>query len=219
MMYSALNVRPYLRPEAKESSYWFTAIGYLNVILPTFIPDSACNDCLEKVFWHRAREAKKQITKVAKHPLLVSRTHAMANERGARARVWAREDDEKDAGIWCPPGPPTPPQSSPASKSAFDVEDPKAWELPRAPSTALVGLSMLGNLDGMYNHASYPSLQLHTLTTGSRQRPGASLLFGYTFKGRLWVSLGYDELGFKEDVDGIGEWWKCLLEGVEEFLG
>lgn len=226
MMYSALNVRPYLRPEVREdkqSSYWFTAIGYLNVILPAFLPPSACSDCVEKVFWHRAREAKKQITKAAKHPLLVSRTHAMASERGARARVWAREDDEKDAGIWVPPAPPTPPSScasttSLAAKLEVEAEEEKPWTLPRAPSTALVGLSMLGNLDAMYSHASYPALNLHTLTTGSRQRPGASLLFGYTFKGRLWVSLGYDELGFKEDVDGIGEWWRCFLQGVEEFL-
>lgn len=226
MMYSALNVRPYLRPEftAKDAanSYWFTAIGYLNVILPTFLPKDASEESVEKVFWHRAQEAKTQITKAAKHPLLVSRTHAMAEERGARARVWAREDDEKEAGIFKAPVslPPTPPSSAPSSITAFNLkeEQKKPWVLPKAPSTALIGLSMLGNLDAMYSHASYPSINLHTLTTGSRQRNGASLLFGYTFKGKLWVSLGYDELGYEEGVDGIGEWWRVFLEGVDEFL-
>ena len=230
MMYSALNVRPYLGPEfsakdaANANSYWFTAIGYLNVILPAFLPKDPCDECVEKAFWHRARDAKTQITKAAKHPLLVSRTHAMAEERGARSRVWAREDDEKDAGIFKAPVslPPTPPSSAPSSASAsttsFNLKEEKPWVLPKAPSTALIGLSMLGNLDGMYSHVSYPSINLHTLTTGSRQRKGASLLFGYTFKGKLWVSLGYDELGYEDGVDGIGEWWRVFLEGVDEFL-
>ena len=44
----------------------------------------------------------------------------------------------------------------------------------------------------MYTHSAYSPLTLHTLTTGSRQRAGALLLFGYTFAGRLWVSLGWD---------------------------
>ena len=63
---------------------------------------------------------------------------------------------------------------------------------PKPPSKALIGLSLLGNLDAMYTHSAYSPLTLHTLTTGSRQRAGALLLFGYTFAGRLWVSLGWD---------------------------
>ena len=44
-----------------------------------------------------------------------------------------------------------------------------------------MGVSMLGNLDGMYKHAAYPDITLKSLTTGSRQRPGGLLLFAYTF--------------------------------------
>lgn len=226
MMYSALNVRPYVRPEVREdknASYWSTAIGYFNVVLPAFLPTAACSNCLADVFWHRAREAKRQITKATKHPLLVSRTRAMAAERAARARAWAREDDEKDAGSCTPPAPRTAPSSCISSTSFASAEvepedEKKLCYLPPAPSTALIGLSMLGNLDTIFAHASYPALNLHTLTPGNRQRPGASLLYGHTFKGRLVIALEYDELGFMREADGIAEWWRCFVEGVEEFL-
>jgi len=54
------------------------------------------------------------------------------------------------------------------------------------------------------------------LTTGSRQRPGALLLFAYTFAGRLWVSLGYDENGFEPGA--IERWRTALVGGVDELL-
>ncbi|EJC98718.1 uncharacterized protein FOMMEDRAFT_143112 [Fomitiporia mediterranea MF3/22] len=215
MMYTALNIRPYLLASATANrSYWFTAIGYLNVVLPSFLPASTSDfEALKRTFWLRARSAKKQISQGAKNPLLVSRTHEMARVRGERARKWAREDDEKDAGIWTPPASARP---TPAAPIAETESSKKPWTLPPAPSTALIGLSMLGNLDGMYAHADYPSLVLHTLTTGSRQRNGAALLFGYTFAGKLWLSLGYDEEGF---ADGAMErWWAEVLRGVDEFL-
>lgn len=59
-------------------------------------------------------------------------------------------------------------------------------------------------------------MSLHTLTTGSRQRAGAMLVFGYTFAGRLWLSLGYDENGFADGV--VERWWAEVLKGVDEFL-
>jgi hypothetical protein len=200
MMYSALNLRPYLTADELNDSYWFIAISYFNVILPGFLPSSD----LAKTFWHRARSAKEQSTKVAKHPMVVSRSREMAKERGERARRWAKEDDDRERGIMTsdPPATATPPvQTNSVSKP---------------PSTALIGLSLLGNLDGIYKHAAFPQVKLHTLTTGSRQRSGAMLLFGYTFVGKLWVSLGYDENGFEEGV--VDKFWKNVLSLIEELL-
>lgn len=55
-----------------------------------------------------------------------------------------------------------------------------------------------------------------SLTTGSRQRSGALLLFAYTFAGKLWLSLGYDAHGFQPgSIEGF---WAALLSGVDEFL-
>lgn len=236
-MYSALNLRPYLLPAANapENSYWFVAVGYFNVVLPAFLPSpspsandveepmsSSSQSIVHKTFWHRARVAKKQSTLAGKHPLLVSRTREMALLRGKRARTWAQEDDEKAAGVWVPPAPksstlPTPPTSASSLPGTHDQDTADApWKLPPAPSAALVGLSLLGNLDGMYKHAHYPAMSLHTLTTGSRQRAGAMLMFGYTFAGRLWLSLGYDENGFADGV--VERWWTEFLKGVDEFL-
>ncbi|KAG9050979.1 hypothetical protein FS837_000643 [Tulasnella sp. UAMH 9824] len=207
MMYSALNLRPYLRP--CDSSYWFVSVGFFNVVLPSFLPspksredETMDKDALHSTFWHRARVAKAQSSRAAKHPMLVPRTHEMAKLRSKRSQTFAAEDDARSQGIAVPSATPSPTL--------------KVVETSAAPSMALLGLSLLGNLDGIYTHKTYPALQLHTLTTGSRQREGALLVFGYTFVGRLWLSLGYDVNGFKEGV--VEAWWKEVLDGVKEFL-
>ncbi|KAF5352707.1 hypothetical protein D9756_005938 [Leucocoprinus leucothites] len=208
MMYTALNLRPNIRAEkALSNSYWFIAISYFNVVLPAFLPQSGD---ISSTFWHRARSAKKQCADVAKHPLIVSRSIEMARERGTRARTWAKEDDDKAAGVVSP----TPPPPSP---SVENTPVPESLVPPsKAPSTALIGLSLLGNLDGIYKHAEFPRIKLHTLTTGSRQRSGGMLLFGYTFVGKLWVSLGYDENGFDKEV--INQYWSNVLSAIDDLL-
>lgn len=40
-------------------------------------------------------------------------------------------------------------------------------------SAALIGFSMLGNLDGIYEHSVFQFIKLHTSTTGSRRRDAA----------------------------------------------
>ncbi|KAI0639599.1 hypothetical protein C8Q77DRAFT_1214109 [Trametes polyzona] len=209
LMYSALNLRPYfsVKRAAPWDSYWYLAIGYFNVVLPSFLPSNPALSAA--TFWLRARQAKEQSTRAAKNPLVASRTHEMARERGERARAWAKEDDERERGTWVPPTP-APNPNSPPRESVFPARA-------KAPSAALIGLSLLGNLDGIYKHAAFPDAELHTLTTGSRQRQGAMLLFGYTFKGRLWISLGYDSNGFEGDV--VDRFWREALGCVDEFLG
>lgn len=198
LMYSAVNLRPYLQARPLHPSYWFLSIGYFNVVLPNFIPRSLQPS---STFWHRARAAKEQSAKVAKTPMFVSRCRLTAEERVQRARMWAKEDDERERGTYNPP-PPAPTSAQPTK--------------PRAPSSALIGLSLLGNLDGTYKHATFPAFKLHSLTTGSRQRAGGMLLFGYTFAGKFWVSLGYDENGLDKEV--VETFWKNALQVMDEFL-
>jgi hypothetical protein len=125
----------------------------------------------------------------------------MAKERGMRARAWGKEDDERENGTWVPT-----PQPTPAPKPVIN----------KPPSKALIGLSLLGNLDGIYKHQDFAAVKMHTLTTGSRQRNGAMLLFGYTFVGKLWLSLGYDEMGFEDEA--VRVFWNGVEEAVSEFL-
>ncbi|KZP25385.1 hypothetical protein FIBSPDRAFT_820874 [Athelia psychrophila] len=193
LFYSALNMRPYVPP---RDSYWFLAVGFFNVILPNFLPTSADE---ASVFWARARSAKEQSMRAAKSPLLISRTRRTATERAQRSRAWAKEDDDKERGIFVPP-----PSATGGQPNA------------RAPSTALMGLSLLGNLDSTYKHATFSDIKLHTLTTGSRQRPGSLLLFGYTFAGKLWISLGYDENGLDKDM--VEAFWQQCLRATDNFL-
>ena len=209
LMYSALNLRPYFTRKPTSdlwASYWYLAIGYFNVALPSFLPGDTHTQ--EPTFWLRARQAKEQSTRAAKSPLVASRTHEMSRKRGEQARAWGREDDEREKGTWVPPQP---------ASIAPKVEQSLFPARAKAPSSALIGLSLLGNLDGIYKHAAFPNAELHTLTTGSRQRHGAMLLFGYTFKGKLWISLGYDENGFAEGV--VDRFWKEALDCVDQFLG
>ena len=199
-MYSALNMRPYLMADKRlNDSYWFIAIGYFNVILPTFLPQSGE---VTGTFWHRARSAKAQSIKAVKTPMAISRCRQMACERGARARVWAREDDDKLAGSFKKP-------TVPVASADNQGEE-------KVPSSALMGLSLLGNLDATYKHTTFPEIELHTLTTGSRQRSGGMLLFGYTFVEKLWVSFGYDKNGFQEDV--MDAFWTQVMGAIDEFL-
>ncbi|KAJ7359284.1 hypothetical protein DFH08DRAFT_911430 [Mycena albidolilacea] len=199
MMYSALNLRPVLAAnDGCDDSYWYLAIGFFNVVLPTFIPKS--DHDIEKIFWRRARAAKEQTAQATKSPMLASRCLEMARKRGMQARRWAREDDEKERGT-C--------RASPPPLRAKDVTR-------RPPCAALVGLSLLGNLDAIYNHAAFLKAEVHTLTTGSRQRAGGILLFGYTFAGKLWISLGYDEAGLDDKVE---QFWANILTAMDTFLG
>lgn len=193
MMYSALNLRPYM--PKPPPSYWFLAVGYFNVILPSFISNTLPASA---TFWHRARLSKEQSIKAAKNSMVVSRAHEMSKERGIRARAWGKEDDEKANGTWV-----APPRSPPEASS-------------KPPNNALIGLSLLGNLDGIYKHQDFKSIKMHTLTTGSRQRNGGMLLFVYTFVGKLWLSLGYDEEGFEKET--ATTFWKGVEEAVDEFL-
>ena len=125
----------------------------------------------------------------------------MARERGSRARAWASRDD----GVVVSP-------SIDDNTSVPETLVPSN----NVSSAALIGLSLLGNLDGIYKHLEYPSIRLHTLTTGSRQRPGGMLLFGYTFVGKLWISLGYDENGFDKEI--IDKYWANVLSTIDELL-
>ncbi|KAJ7145201.1 hypothetical protein C8R43DRAFT_1013201 [Mycena crocata] len=202
MLYSALNLRSVLtNSKPSNESYWFLAIGYFNIILPTFIPSNRSEEDMEKIFWLRAHSAKNQSMRAAKNRLVLSRSYEMACRRGKLARLWACEDDKKAYGACKAPRPPVVPN---------DVAN-------KPPSVALMGLSLLGDLDRIYNHPAFPDIQLHTLTTGSRQRAGGMLLFGYTFVRKLWISLGYDEAGF--DSDTVELFWKNVLITVDTFLG
>ncbi|KZS96050.1 hypothetical protein SISNIDRAFT_540130 [Sistotremastrum niveocremeum HHB9708] len=213
MLYSAMNMRPYLPPLAAEQklhdSYWFLAIGYFNIILPSFVPEGSS---LEAIFWHRARSAKAQAAAAAKSQFLVSRTRLMAESRAKRAIKWAAEDDEKEKPVTVPSTKPSAPK--PPSKNI-----PSSQVCSKTPSQCLMGLSLLGNLDGMYDHALYSNarMSMHSLTTGSRQRQGGMLLFGYTFAGKLWLSLGYDENGFKRGT--VEEFWSDVVKSVGTFMG
>ena len=160
-MYNAINLRPHLSDP--EFTYWYLALTYFNIVLPSFAPSS------HAVFWHRARLIKSQTHRAVYSPFLVSRLIQMASKRASRARGLPRQPLLVEAIV------------------------------PPAPSVALLGLSLIGNLDCIYTRASYPLLvQLHSVTAASRLKPGGLLPVQYTFGNKLWLQLCWDEMGFEE---------------------
>ncbi|KAK4055284.1 hypothetical protein OIV83_000567 [Microbotryomycetes sp. JL201] len=217
LFYSAMSIRSALEAQPRKAcpslpeDHFRIAISYFNIILPSFLPKSTSTS---EIFWARCHSVKRQTTKAVKSPFLKSRAIKTALEREQRSINFAREDEckeqmSKDTGLGLhiplrePVRPITPPQA--VQKAPQKV-----------PSTALMGLSMLGNLDGVYTHKTYEGVELESLTTGSRQRPGALLLFAYTFAGKLWFSLGYDRNGFESGT--IETFWSEFLQSADEFL-
>jgi hypothetical protein len=201
LIYSALNLRSHMIPS--DSSYFHLAVGYFNIILPTLIPSSLTPS---ELFWHRARSTKSQTQKAVRSPFALSRFRNTSRVRAERSIKWAKIDDEEaSSGIgMClekdkqtivaapsPPGPKmapiravfaTPGLTSKMENNMFDLEmNNKEEVLPPASQKAVLGVSMLGNLDGIYKHGEYPEIRLESLMTGSRQRPYGLLLFAYTF--------------------------------------
>nr|XP_019051046.1 hypothetical protein I302_01493 [Kwoniella bestiolae CBS 10118]OCF29976.1 hypothetical protein I302_01493 [Kwoniella bestiolae CBS 10118] len=196
LIYSALNLRPNMIPStstAKES-FFHLAVGYFNIVLPTLLPSSISTS---ELFWHRARMTKQQTIKAVKSPFVVARSQNTSMVRRERAVKWAKIDDEEEL-------------KSQQGNPGLATQERKVSQ------RALMGLSMLGNLDGKYKHAEFPSLELTSLTTGSRQRQGGLLLFAYTFAGKLWFSLGYDKNGFPPGV--IEGFWSEVQNLIEEVL-
>lgn len=116
MLYSALNVRPYLKNGKDQPDWYHIAIGYYkcvltefpfgsygqglntepmlvnSITLPAFLPSTTSTSA---AFWLRAQSVKKQTNLVVKSPFLISRTLCMAKKREAQSIRWEREADEK----------------------------------------------------------------------------------------------------------------------------
>ncbi|TFK56650.1 hypothetical protein OE88DRAFT_1730120 [Heliocybe sulcata] len=196
MMYSALSLRPYLKPSYPLSSDLFLAVGYFNIVLPSFIPKDS-NEA--KLFWHRARSARDQCVRTAKSRMLPYRSREMAHKRAEQARAWAVVDDTK------------------ADSPAKPKEQPTVLaDVPKTPSATLLGISLLGNLNSFCDHAKAPLFEVVGMLPGVRQRAGGMLMFSYTFAHKLYIVVNWDELGYDRDV--FDEFWDGVVGGVDEFL-
>lgn len=215
MMYTAMNLRPYLSPfplalpspldsqeppvpastpQSPQPTYWFVALTYFNIVLPSFLPS------LPSVLWERARNVKSQIRKIACSSFLKTRALEMGTIRVGRAL-----------------GRPTALLPSFEEISASETSlSSSTGKMPPAPSAAFLGLSLIGNLDATYTRSAYPTFHLHTVTTASRQKPAGMLLLEHTFGKKLWLHLCWDENGFEEG--SVQEFWQALEAGVREFM-
>ena len=227
MMYTAVNPRPYMDERlAPLESYIFVALGYLNIVLPGFLPRLALEGCsteeekrnvLERTFWLRARSVRSQYRKFLRSPLFISHNREMARERASKAKAWAVIDDREEEvrsrkrkGL--PPPPPShfpPPASAPADKS-------KQKQSPKLPSAALLGLSLFADLDSVYLPTNFPALDIVDHHETTRKNTGSMLLMGYTFRGKIYSTLGWDARCFEPGV--VEEFWDIFEETLKDFL-
>ncbi|KAJ7484438.1 hypothetical protein FB451DRAFT_1028705 [Mycena latifolia] len=141
--------------------------------------------------WHRARLAKAQMQHAVRSPLLPTRTLLSAAARARR---------------------------TPPSASAF-APPPESPGLPARPaaSAALLGISLIGDLDRTYVRTAYgPGVHLRSVATASRLKPGGLLLLGHSFGARLVLQLCWDSMGFAEGE--VERFWAALTGAVGEFL-
>lgn len=214
LLYTALNLRPTVSPKLSEAkippSPAFVAIGYANVMLPghsqpsqspSELPSPSCCE-----FWARARSAGQQFSAVAKSPFLLSRNLILGRERGLRAVKFALEDDGI---VQRPPAHfPNPPVTSVSPSPVVAPAKPSPL-----PSVALVGLSLLGSVDAVFKYDAFPSIDLTHMRCSTRKAYGGMLMFCYTFRGCLYLCLGWDECAFDESA-GLGP--RSFLEGMRD---
>jgi hypothetical protein len=200
MMYTALSLRPYLRPPSggTEASYWFLALGYFNLVLPSFLP--ATRDAL----WLRAKSIGTQTQAVLRSRFLLPRVKIASTQRGARVRGLDPASLVNAGEFGVPP--------PDARASLLTSSEP-------APSAALMGLSLVGNLDKVYDPTKggyADAIELHTVTTASKLKPGGLLLLAHSFGGRLWLHLCFDSNGFAQGR--IEAFWEEMNKVVREYL-
>lgn len=208
MVYSAINLRPYLSPHSSSSTPWFIALTYFNVVIPSFPPEQSPKTLTDKVFWSRAADIKSQIRRTTQSTFLLDRAKEMGRRRAWRAGR-----------------PSACPSAAPVTLSIGKKEGCREDAvLDPAPSNALLGLSLIGNLDsvykGQYNSES-SGFVLRNVTTASRLKPGGLLLLSHTFRGQLWFQLFFDVNGFQKNSDGkteVEEFWDAIGDAVDEYL-
>ncbi|KAJ7691582.1 hypothetical protein B0H17DRAFT_1285858 [Mycena rosella] len=204
MMYTAVGLQRHLPPPVSPlASGLSLALGYCNVVLPTFLPASADARAL---FWARSRAVQSQMHAYTRSPLLPVRTQLVGAARGERAKAFARQDDEADGTM--------PRRPVPAPVSARAPTAPTA--APPAPSAALLGISHVGDITPFYHTARYPMVELLDCIGVGRKAHGGLLLSTRTFLGRFNMFMTWDTEGFPPGI--MEEFWRYFVDGVHEFV-
>ncbi|KAF8317106.1 hypothetical protein DL93DRAFT_2226469 [Clavulina sp. PMI_390] len=212
----------------------YVALGYFNVQLSDGVQPkddmAAIND-----FWARAREAKRQTAEAIGSPHMIARNVLMSEERGARSVRFAMEDDGYVPRPRWAAGLPTRAASTNASPSLPSSPPlPKPAPIPApiikaAPAAALMGLSLMGNVDATWSYHLYPTITPTLCHCGTRKAYGGSLVIVWSCREALYVNFGWDEKAFPEfdaiipDGKGLGgvgmrALYQDMREVIAEFI-
>ena len=231
LLYTAINIRPRRPTQSSQQpldDWVYPTLAYQNFVLPSFLPSSPPE---ENIFWYRAQCVKKQSRDYIRHALLSGRTLRSYEERCQRAIRFATEDDSAEPSLrnvaWpvnrAPPAPSIPARLVQGPSSAAITEELASSRqgpsplLPKAPSIALMGLTLTGDLDRIYKHSKhYGEVIVESLRGSARQAPGGILIAGRTLNGRMTFSLLVDRSSFEEGV--LRTFWDCCGRCVGEYM-
>ena len=168
---------------------------------------------LHSILWLRVKYVRVQSRKALSSPFFASRNRIMGQERAVRAKVWAVVDDRADeenrrakAGL---------PPLSPAMPSYVSKPSPSPAPIPP------FGVSIWPFIDSIYKASNFPAINLTQFVTQTRKNTGGMLVIGFTLKGRINITLGWDANCFPEGVvDEFGKsYWRilvCVGKGVRD---
>lgn len=223
LMYSAINVRPFIPLSASaslsataeeaaslgkregEEDYAFLGIGYFNVMLPGNLPSPPSFLQLTD----GGRRSGDEEEDHAEFWVRARSAKAQANDAVKHPDLVARTvltcaDREarsigfaiQDDGFVAREDLEAAPPSS-QSQTLLDVASVK-----KPPSAALLGLSLLGRLDAHLRTSVYPCIRPTLLRTGARKAAGGGgvLLMSWSYAGVLTVSVCWDQGALEEGV-------------------
>lgn len=191
-----------------------------------FVQQSRMRNCSGTAY-----TVRKQIVGFVKHSLFVGRVLRSYDERAQRAIKFAQEDDAATPSLrftaWpeerlfndarpdgcCPPEVTPPFGSTITSQSLVDELTASGYGsptlLPKAPSVALMGLSLTGEQDRIHHRSKhYGPIELVKMRGVTRQAPGGMLLTAPTLNGRMRISLTVDKAGVNKETLELF-WTEC----------
>jgi hypothetical protein len=186
MAYSFLNLRPYLRAEKSLNESYWYLASVCFNITLPSFPPQEHN--LRAVFWNRARSVKKQSAKAVHHS---SHWREMTHQFRLESQEQTRSNNQT-----------SPPPKLPAGEPL---------------AVPLIGFSMHGNLDRIYQHSAFGNIRCKEMLATTRWADGDEVFIaGYTFLGKLWFLMEYDQNALKPAI--VEEFWRNFLTYTDEIL-
>lgn len=242
LMYSAINVRPFIplpaseslsetaeeaaglgKREREEEDYAFLGIGYFNVMLPGNLPSlpsftQLTNDGGSSL--DEGKEDRAEFWERARSAKAQANDAVKHPDLLARTMLTCADREARSIGFAIQDDgfvAREDLEAVPTSSQSQTVPEAASGKV-KPPSAALLGLSLLGRLDTHLRTSDYPCIRPTLLRTGARKAAGGGgvLLMSWSYGGVLTVSVCWDQGALEEGV--IDEFVVELREVMAKYV-